>query len=137
MDSVHEEAMQTSIQECSRLSVDVPASNQQPSTSRRAVQLHSWEEYWDSKQLVDVPGRGSFNAYTAGSGNAVVFCLHGGGYTGLTWSLVARQLKDRYRVVAPDLRCHGETTSSNDLDFSFEVCTTVCCLCCKGCHCES
>lgn len=39
--------------------------------------------------------RGSFPVYTAGEKGAVVFCVHGGGYTGLTWSLVARQLKDR------------------------------------------
>lgn len=57
MDSVHEEAMQTSMQECSRLSLDNPSSLQQPLLSRRPVQLHSWDEYWDSKQLVDVPGR--------------------------------------------------------------------------------
>lgn len=33
--------------------------------------------------------------YTAGDKGAVVFCIHGGGYTSLTWSLVAQQLKDR------------------------------------------
>jgi protein phosphatase methylesterase 1 len=33
--------------------------------------------------------------YQAGSSGAVVFCLHGGGYTGLTWSLVAKQLKQQ------------------------------------------
>lgn len=56
MDSVHEDAMQTSIQECSRLSIDSPPG-QQPSSSKRAVQLHSWNEYWDSKQQVDIPDR--------------------------------------------------------------------------------
>jgi protein phosphatase methylesterase 1 len=39
--------------------------------------------------------RGSFTTYQAGSAGAVVFCLHGGGYTGLTWSLVAKQLKQQ------------------------------------------
>lgn len=39
--------------------------------------------------------RGSFAVYTAGSEGAVVLCLHGGGYTGLTWSLVAQRLKAR------------------------------------------
>ena len=32
----------------------------------------------------------------AGSGTAVVFCLHGCGYTGLTWAAVAAAVKDRY-----------------------------------------
>jgi hypothetical protein len=39
--------------------------------------------------------RGTFTTYMAGSSGAVVFCLHGGGYTGLTWSLVAKQLKQQ------------------------------------------
>eukprot|EP00775_Hariotina_reticulata_P011607 gene11607-11751_t len=65
--------------------------------------------------------RGSFNVYLAGDAGAVVFCLHGGGYTGLTWSLVAQQLKSKYRVVAMDLRGHGLTHTSNDMDFAKDV----------------
>jgi hypothetical protein len=33
--------------------------------------------------------------YLAGSSGAVLFCLHGCGYTGLTWALVAAAVKDR------------------------------------------
>ena len=33
--------------------------------------------------------------YMAGSKGAVLFCLHGCGYTGLTWSLIAAAVKDR------------------------------------------
>jgi hypothetical protein len=40
-------------------------------------------------------GRGTFRVYTAGSEGPVVFCIHGGGYTGLTWSLMAAHLKDK------------------------------------------
>ncbi len=32
--------------------------------------------------------------YTAGASGPVVLCVHGGGYTGLTWSLMAHKLKD-------------------------------------------
>ena len=31
----------------------------------------------------------------AGASGAVLFCLHGCGYTGLTWAAVAAALKDR------------------------------------------
>ena len=31
--------------------------------------------------------------YLAGAGPAVLFCVHGGGYCGLTWALVAAALK--------------------------------------------
>lgn len=33
--------------------------------------------------------------YMAGSSGAVLFCLHGCGYTGLTWACVAAAVKDR------------------------------------------
>ncbi|MEW5312926.1 MAG: hypothetical protein WDW38_004524 [Sanguina aurantia] len=82
------------------------------------VKLSSWEQYWDRKDVCKLEDRGSFNVYTAGDKGAVLLCLHGGGYTGLTWSLVAKQLKDRYRVVAPDLRCHGMSSTWEDEDFS-------------------
>jgi hypothetical protein len=45
--------------------------------------------------LCNVVCRGTFTTYMAGTAGAVVFCLHGGGYTGLTWSLVAQQLKQQ------------------------------------------
>ena len=122
--------------------------------------------------------------YTAGASGAVLFCLHGCGYTGLTWAAVAAAVKDRchnpavlisahrvqcarpmavasanhdslihhcvtqpiaiaeaallraicdndiasafrFRVVAFDMRGHGETTSSDDLDLSSNTLAAV------------
>ncbi|GFR43760.1 hypothetical protein Agub_g4872 [Astrephomene gubernaculifera] len=86
---------------------------------RASMAFASWQSYWDKKLEVLLPGRGgTFNVYVAGDSGPVVMCVHGGGYTGLTWSLVARRLKDKYRVVAPDMRGHGLTTTDNDTDFS-------------------
>ena len=34
--------------------------------------------------------------YSAGEAGPVIFCLHGAGYTGLTWSMLAARLKDRW-----------------------------------------
>ena len=60
----------------------------------------SWSklEGWRSK--CPLPAREVCDAlcrrvYTAGSKGAVLFCLHGCGYTGLTWSLIAAAVKDR------------------------------------------
>lgn len=39
--------------------------------------------------------RGRCRLYLSGSTGPVLYCLHGGGYTGLTWSLVAAAVKDR------------------------------------------
>ncbi|MEW5312924.1 MAG: hypothetical protein WDW38_004522 [Sanguina aurantia] len=95
-----------------------PGSSSGRRGGSEGVKLSSWEQYWDRKDVCELQDRGSFNVYTAGDKGAVLLCLHGGGYTGLTWSLVAKQLKDRYRVVAPDLRCHGMSSTWEDEDFS-------------------
>jgi len=36
-----------------------------------------------------------YRVYQAGTEGPVVFCLHGGGYSGLTWALLAKELKGR------------------------------------------
>lgn len=78
-----------------------------------------WSDYFDAQQEVHCPERGAtFHVYTAGSSGPVVLCLHGGGYTGLSWALIARRLKDKCRVLAPDLRAHGLTQTQDGADFS-------------------
>ena len=71
-----------------------------------------WSRYWGAKVWVETV-RGRFCTYRAGAGRgALLVLLHGGGYSALTWSLVTRelvQLTDA-RVLALDLRGHGETT---------------------------
>ena len=63
---------------------------------RSQVSADSWQRYWDRKEAVHLPQRGgTWNVYMAGDSGPVVFCVHGGGYSGLTWSLVAKKLKDK------------------------------------------
>ncbi|KAG2566431.1 hypothetical protein PVAP13_7NG192500 [Panicum virgatum] len=83
-----------------------------------------WSAYFDEERRVVIPGTDDiFNVYTAGSEGPVVFCLHGGGYSGLSFALAARQMKDKARVVSMDLRGHGKSTTSNDSDLSIETLT--------------
>ncbi|KAJ9533214.1 hypothetical protein QJQ45_018358 [Haematococcus lacustris] len=91
--------------------------------SRRAPDLTSWRQYWDERLEVELPGRGTFSVYCAGPATApaALLCLHGAGYTGLTWSLVAQRLKHKYRMYAPDLRGHGLTRTASDTDFSHQT----------------
>lgn len=102
--------------------VDTQPSTLAPKSGRHGTTPLPWDQYWDQQQKVELPDRhGTFNVYSAGTKGAVLFLLHGAGYTGLTWSLVAKSLKDKYRVVAPDLRGHGQTHSDDDLDLSSET----------------
>lgn len=39
----------------------------------------------------------------------------------LSFALAASRIKDKARVVAMDLRGHGKSTTSDDLDLSIEV----------------
>eukprot|EP00898_Chlorokybus_atmophyticus_P005340 jgi/Chlat1/5807/Chrsp4S06279 len=55
----------------------------------------------------------------------LVVLVHGGGYTGLTWALVARALAAgaqqdgrRLAIAAPDLRAHGATETASEDDLS-------------------
>ena len=79
----------------------------------------SWNGYFDEKIEV-VPDPESpqrrFNVYQSKSENAdsesaVLVLLHGGGYSGLTWAQMAKELTSSVecRILAPDLRGHGDT----------------------------
>ena len=61
-----------------------------------------WHDFFDEKIQVPVASRRcTFNVYTAGPSEApaegqkrpVIFCVHGGGYTGLSYALLAEGLK--------------------------------------------
>lgn len=97
-------------------------SDQPPECSVASISSPSWTAYFDTCRSIACPSRGAtFNVYLAGSTGPIVLCLHGGGYTGLTWAIMASQLKDTCQIVAPDLRGHGLTFSENDLDLSAET----------------
>jgi len=78
-----------------------------------------WTQYFDEKLLVPVLG-GKFTVYTKGETGPVLCLLHGGGYSALTWALVAKYICElvECRVVSIDLRSHGETVTDNDEDLS-------------------
>jgi len=93
---------------------------------RKSYTPLSWKLYWDKKEFVETSD-GKFCVYRMGSGEGAVLCLlHGGGYSALTWSVMARELTQLVdcRVVALDLRGHGETylegEEGGDLDMSGE-----------------
>ncbi|KAI8568047.1 hypothetical protein RHMOL_Rhmol02G0167300 [Rhododendron molle] len=81
-----------------------------------------WLGYFDQEDDIHIPDSNDvFHLYKAGSGGPVVFCLHGGGYCGLSFALAASKIKEKARVVAMDLRGHGKSSTENELDLSIET----------------
>ncbi|XP_057974652.1 uncharacterized protein LOC131162323 isoform X1 [Malania oleifera] len=91
-------------------------------TSQQKYSPLDWLGYFDKEDDICIPNSNDvFHVYTAGTEGPVVFCLHGGGYSGLSFALSANKIKERARVVAMDLRGHGKSSTNNDLDLSIET----------------
>ncbi|KAK7406003.1 hypothetical protein VNO78_07616 [Psophocarpus tetragonolobus] len=81
-----------------------------------------WSVYFDKEDDVAIPESNDvFHIYMAGAEGPVVFCLHGGGYSGLSFAVSTSKIKEKARVVAMDLRGHGKSLTENDLDLSVET----------------
>ncbi|VDK79379.1 unnamed protein product [Litomosoides sigmodontis] len=99
-----------------------------PSTSRESrrgnamdVTPLEWNEFFDRKLNLNI-NDDVFCVYRKGDTGPMFYMLHGGGYSGLTWAAVTEGLLSqlRCRVVAPDLRGHGDTVTKDDQDLSTE-----------------
>ncbi|KAL2936471.1 Protein phosphatase methylesterase 1 [Bienertia sinuspersici] len=105
---------------------NLPPRPAQQSSSQKYLPL-DWTCFFDEEDDVCIPDTENvFHVYKAGSEGPVVFCLHGGGYSGLSFALSASKIKEKARVVAMDLRGHGKSVTDNDLDLSIEtLCSDV------------
>jgi protein phosphatase methylesterase 1 len=70
-------------------------------------------------------GKQRFRVYTKGNSGPVVWFLHGGGFSALTWSLLSQSLvqKVNCQFYCMDIRGHGSTHTDNDDDLSIETLT--------------
>ncbi|XP_030748392.1 protein phosphatase methylesterase 1 [Sitophilus oryzae] len=83
-----------------------------------------WQEYFEKEEYITTPS-GQHHIYRKGSKGPIIFCLHGGGYNGLTWSLFAKEIYANIecQIIAVDFRGHGQTKTDNDDDLSLETLT--------------
>ncbi|VDN25707.1 unnamed protein product [Gongylonema pulchrum] len=81
-----------------------------------------WDVFFDKKLDVSISEQDIFCVYTKGDAGPMFFLLHGGGYSGLTWACLTEELSTlaQCRIVAPDLRGHGNTVTADELDLSTE-----------------
>ncbi|KAJ8914771.1 hypothetical protein NQ315_013274 [Exocentrus adspersus] len=80
-----------------------------------------WSEYFDSEETI-ITSSGNFHVYSKGHEGPILLCLHGGGYSGLTWALFAAEMFKviHCQIKAVDLRGHGNTHTDNDYDLALD-----------------
>ncbi|XP_070026900.1 uncharacterized protein LOC107789083 isoform X1 [Nicotiana tabacum] len=99
----------------------IPARLPSQTSSQKYAPL-DWSDYFDREDDIQIPDSDDvFHVYMAGTEGPVVFCLHGGGYCGLSFALAASKLKEKARIVAMDLRGHGKSATQNDVDLSIKT----------------
>ncbi|XP_066555463.1 protein phosphatase methylesterase 1 isoform X2 [Amia ocellicauda] len=85
-----------------------------------------WSQYFESMEDVEVEdetSKDTFRIYRSGSEGPVLLLLHGGGHSALSWAVFSAVIFNRIscRVVAMDLRGHGDTKVKNCDDLSAET----------------
>jgi len=82
-----------------------------------------WDEYWSGRGEVENGNeRHAYYAMGPEDAECVLFLLHGGGFSGLSFSLFAKEIVQmvQCRVIAPDIRGHGATKCDDEADLSIE-----------------
>lgn len=82
-----------------------------------------WDTYFHKKHDVQVGEYSTFRVYECGTEGPVIFFLHGGGYSALSWALLSSHLCElvHCRCIAVDLRGHGDTSTDSNNDLSAEI----------------
>ncbi|XP_038152831.1 protein phosphatase methylesterase 1 [Cyprinodon tularosa] len=85
-----------------------------------------WSQYFETIEDVEVEnenGKDIFRLYCSGSSGPVLLLLHGGGHSALSWAVFTAVICSRIhcRVVAMDLRAHGDTKVRNPEDLSADT----------------
>ncbi|XP_075948278.1 protein phosphatase methylesterase 1-like [Anarhichas minor] len=83
----------------------------------------SWREYFDQMQDVSVgppDNMDVYRIYRAGHDGPLLVLLHGGGHSSLSWAVFTSAITSRVtcRILAMDLRGHGDTLVRQSGDFS-------------------
>ena len=85
--------------------------------------LH-WSKYFKNRKAISIENS-TFNVYTGGEENVgpLLVFLHGGGYSGLTWSLLNEEITRlvNCQTLAIDLRGHGCSQTEDEIDLSAQT----------------
>ncbi|XP_076244514.1 protein phosphatase methylesterase 1 [Calliopsis andreniformis] len=89
---------------------------------KRDYEPVQWIPYFDHSE--DIPiSTDTFHVYTKGTEGPLLVLLHGGGYSALTWAEFTKSIMTMVvcKVMAIDLRGHGDTHTTNEEDLSAET----------------
>jgi len=80
----------------------------------------AWDGYFQCSFTLQIDENNKFNLYETGSSGPIILLLHGGGFSGLTWALMSKEVTEslQCRCVALDLRGHGDTVTADEKDMS-------------------
>lgn len=112
----------------SKLSPEALKSISGKSCKARALQRKrdydpvQWTPYFDESKDI-VIGDNTFHYYSGGNDGPTLVLLHGGGYSGLTWAEFTKSISSMIvcKILAIDLRGHGDTHTTDDEDLSAET----------------
>ncbi|KAL6264399.1 hypothetical protein P5V15_004508 [Pogonomyrmex californicus] len=89
---------------------------------KRDYEPIQWYPYFDHSKDVII-GQNTFHIYIKGTEGPLLVLLHGGGYSGLTWAELTKSIMTMVlcRIMAIDLRGHGDTHTTDDEDLSADT----------------
>ena len=89
---------------------------------KRDYEPVQWVPYFDHSKDVAI-GNDTFHVYTKGVEGPLLVLLHGGGYSALTWAEFTKSIMAMVvcKVMAIDLRGHGDTSTTNEEDLSADT----------------
>ncbi|CAF2048731.1 unnamed protein product [Rotaria magnacalcarata] len=105
--------------------------NENKSSSIRNYAPIEWNTYFNDKRFITIE-KNTFCVYSRtipDSSAPILFFLHGGGFSGLSWALMSKAVTNlvRCQCIAVDIRGHGETKTTDESDLSIETLTNDIC----------
>lgn len=81
-----------------------------------------WNQYFNIKDDIELEV-GTFRIYRRGVEGPLLFFIHGGGFSALTWAVLSATITEQVKCqcLAVDMRGHGDTNCLNDDDLSLDT----------------
>ncbi|CAL8096517.1 unnamed protein product [Calicophoron daubneyi] len=81
-----------------------------------------WDAYFNIRDDIEIEA-GTFRIYRRGVEGPLLFFIHGGGFSALTWAVLSAMITEQVKCqcLAVDMRGHGDTSCHNDDDLSVET----------------